>query len=393
MLIQPKRYTLAVLLSAFILLVCQFTAMVLVDPLQLFHKPWFRDDYFIKEMRFQAAGIIRNTEFDSIILGTSMAANFSPREASQIWDTTFVNISPGGSWLSDRSVILKFALARKPIKNAVISLDDFHGFGERRLSFSVTNYDYLYNENRWDDLKVYLNLKYGNFLLCRNIIISSETLCKNTRNLDTVAEWFSFEMNSKRFGGLNRWFESKDNGEVQRALMDIVTKTRAIKNGTMETLNKEDYAKKVQGEQASFDHYVMHYIKKNPGTRFYLYFPPHSRLSRSLSKKATPSKYSRYIERIRYVVSAVERYPNAKAFGFDHLEFTNDIANYMDHSHYHPRFNSAMLRWMKHNDHALTRDNVEAYIKTISELAENYDVVSFGERIESFMGEAYSGSE
>ena len=393
MLLQPKRYTLTVLLSVFILLVCQFTAMVLVDPLRLFHKPWIQDNYFIKEMRFQAAGIIRNTEFDSIILGTSMAANFSPGEASQIWDATFVNISPGGSWLSDRSVILKFALTRKPIKNAVLSLDDFHEFGKRRPSFSVTNYDYLYNENRWDDLKVYLNLKYGNFLLCRNIIIPSETLCKNTRNLETVAEWFSFEMNTKRFGGLNRWFESTANGEVQRTLMHIVNTTRAIKNGTMKTLNKEDYVKKVQGEQLSFDQYVMHYIKKNPDTRFYLYFPPYSRLSRSLSKKANPGKYSRYIERIRYVVSAVERYPNAKAFGFDHLEFTNDIANYMDLIHYHPRFNSAMLRWMKHNDHELTSDNVEAYIKTVSELAENYDIVSFGETIESFLKGDYSGSE
>ena len=393
MLLQPKRYTLAVLISAFVLLVCQFSAMVLVDPLRLFHKPWVRDDYFVKEMRFQAAGIIRNTEFDSIILGTSMAANFSPGEASKIWDAAFANISPGGSWLSDRSVILKFALASKPIKNAVISLDDFHEFGKRRPLFSATNYDYLYNENRWDDFKIYLNLKYGNYLLCRNKIIPSKTLCKNTRDLETVAEWSSLEMNSKRFGGLNKWFESKANGEVQRTLTEIVNKTRAIKNGTVKTVNKEDYEQKLRGEQLSFDHYVMHYIKENPDTQFYLYFPPHSRMWRSLSKKANPSGYSRYIERIRYVISAIEEYPNAKAFGFDHLEFTKDIANYMDLLHYHPRFNSAMLRWMKNNDHELTRDNVESYIKSTSELADNYDVVSVGERIETFLGENYSGSE
>ena len=393
MLLQLKRYTITVLLSAFILLACQFTALILVDPLQLFHKPWIRDDYFIRELRFQAAGIIRNTELDSIIMGTSMAANFSPREASQLWDAQFVNISPDGSWLSERSIILNFALAEKRLKNVVLSLDGFHAYEQDQSSFSTTNYDYLYNENRWDDLKAYLNLKYVKYLLCRNIIIPSETLCKNTRNLETVAEWASFKTNSKRFGGLDKWFESKNNGQIKQAFMNIVKQTQAIKNGTVKVLNTKENSKKIRGDQLSFDHYVMHYIKDNPDTRFYLYFPPRSRMLKALMKKGNPSEYNRYIERIRYVVSAIKRYPNAKAYGFDHLEFTNDIANYKDPSHHHPRFNSAMLRWMKNNDHALTSDNVEPYIKTTSELAENYDVVSFGETIESFLKGDYSGSE
>lgn len=393
MLLQSKRYTITVLLSAVILLTCQFAALMLVDPLRLFHKPWIRDDYFIRELRFQAAGIIRNTEFDSIILGSSMAANFSPREASRLWDAQFVNISPDGSWLSERSIILNFALAQKRLKNVIISLDGFHEYGKHQPSFSATNYDYLYNENRMDDLKTYLNLKYAKFLLCRNIIVSSDALCKTTKDLETVAEWASFKINSKRFGGLNKWFELKNNGQIKQAIMNIVEDARAIKTGTAEILNKEDYSKQVRGEQLSFDHYVIHYIKENPDTQFYLYFPPYSRMSKALLKKTRPGEYNQYIERMRYVVSAIERYPNAKTYGFDHLEFTNDIANYKDPSHHHPRFNSAVLRWMKSNDHELTGHNIETYITTVSELAKNYDIVSFGEKIESFLRGDYSGSE
>ena len=393
MLLQPKRYTITVLLAAFILLACQWAALVVVDPLRLFHKPWVRDDYFISELRFQAAGIIRNAEFDSIILGTSMAANFSPREASQLWDAQFVNISPDGSWLSERSIILNFALTNKRLKNIIISLDGFHEYGKFHPSFPITNYDYLYNENRMDDLKAYLNLKYVKFLLCRNIMISSGAFCKKAKSLETVTEWSSSKTNSKRFGGLNKWFESKNNGQIKQAFMKIAKGTRAIKSGTAEVLNKKDYSKKVKGDQLVFDHYVAHYIKENPDTQFYLYFPPHSRMSKALLKKAKPSEYNRYIERMRYVVGAIERYPNAKAYGFDHLELTNDIANYKDPSHHHPRFNSSILRWMKNKDHELTSENIEAYIKATSELAESYDVVSFGEKIESFLSRGYSGSE
>ena len=207
MLLQPRRYTITVLLAAFLLLACQWAALVVVDPLRLFHKPWVRDDYFISELRFQAAGIIRNAEFDSIILGTSMAANFSPREASQLWDEQFVNISPDGSWLSERSIILNFALANKRLKNIIISLDGSHEYGKFHPSFPITNYDYLYNESRMDDLKAYLNLKYAQYLLCRNIMISSDALCKKAKSLETVTEWSSSNTNSKRFGGLcgPRW--------------------------------------------------------------------------------------------------------------------------------------------------------------------------------------------
>jgi hypothetical protein len=373
--------------------VCQWTALILVDPLRLFHKPWVRDDYFIRELRFQAAGIIRNTEFDSIILGTSLAANFSPSEASQLWNAQFVNISPDGSGLSERSIILNFALANKRLKNVVISLDGFHEYGKHQPPFPATHYDYLYNENRWDDLKVYLNLKYAKFLLCRNRVVSSDALCKTTRDLETVTEWASLKTHSKRFGGLNKWFESKNNGQIKQAFMTIVKQTQAIKNGAVEVLNKKDGLKKIRGDQLSFDHYVTHYIEEHPDTQFYLYFPPRSRMSKALLKKAKPSDYNRYIERMRYVVSAIQGHPNATVYGFDHLEFTNNIANYKDPSHHHQRFNSSILQWMKNKDHELTNDNVEAYIKTTSELAENYDIVSFGEKIEAFLKGPYSASE
>lgn len=393
MLLQPKRYILAVLLSTFIFLACQFSALIAVDPLRLFHKPWIRDDYYISELRFQAAGIIRNTEFDSMILGTSLAANFSPREASKLWDAQFVNLSPDGSLLSERAIILKFALTQKRLKHVIISLDGFNKYEKDKPSFAASNFDYLYNENRMDDLKIYLNLKYAKYLLCRNIIISSGALCKNTQNLEALTEWFSLASNRNRFGGLNKWFEAKNNGQIKKALRNILDQTRAIRNGRTEPLHRDDYAKKLKGEQLSFDNYILHYISENPDTRFYLFFPPRSRMSKALIKKAMPDDYQLHLERIRYVVNALKGYPNAKVYGFDHLDFTNDIANYKDPSHYHPCFNSDMLRWMKGGLHELTSTNVEAYLKTISELAENYDILSFGKKIKSFMKGSYSGSE
>ena len=89
----------------------------------LFHKPWIHEKYYFKDMRRQAAGIINTHEFDSIILGTSMAQNFSSEEASTEFDANFVNLSIGGGYFSEREILLKYALDKKDIKNVIISLE------------------------------------------------------------------------------------------------------------------------------------------------------------------------------------------------------------------------------------------------------------------------------
>jgi len=65
----------------------------IVFPYRIFHKSFFRDNDYVKDLRIQAKGIIKTEDFDSIILGTSMAENFSPEEASRIFGGKFVNIS------------------------------------------------------------------------------------------------------------------------------------------------------------------------------------------------------------------------------------------------------------------------------------------------------------
>jgi hypothetical protein len=61
-------------------------------------------------------------------------------------------------------------------------------------------------------------------------------------------------------------------------------------------------------------------------------------------------------------------------FGFDDMDFTADIANYKDQSHYHKDINSKILQLMSDQSHILTEDNIEEYLKKIAGLAHSYDV-------------------
>ena len=76
-------------------------------------------------MRQQAAGIINNYEFDSIILGTSMLENTSAKEAGEKLGGKFMNISLSGSNFYERSFVLEYALRKKEIKKIIYSLDEY----------------------------------------------------------------------------------------------------------------------------------------------------------------------------------------------------------------------------------------------------------------------------
>ncbi len=384
--LKYKYYLIAVISLVAVSFGIRYAALVIVDPLQLFHKPWVRDPYYFKEMRLQAAGIIKYEKFDSIILGTSMAANFSAKEASSIWNAKFINLSPNGAWFSERSLILNFALHRKKIKNVIYSLDRFRKYGQYPASFPATDYKYIYNRYDFDDIQIYSNKMYNQYIYCQNLAYPKKHCMKTGENLEDLVGWAKYTSQTRRFGGLDKWFDAaKDIGQIQRALNKIAKETKAIRNNRIKYISKNDYLTKLKDKKLSFDHYVLRYVEKYPNTHFYFFFPPYSRMHNAFLKRLNPMEYELYLDKIRYVVNSLDRYPNARVFGFDQLGFTNKLKNYKDTMHYHPRFNSAMLKWMKKGRFELTSKSIEKYLGLISAQVDKYDVLTFGSKIESFL--------
>lgn len=379
------NYILWITLIPITLYMLSILCLFIVDPLQIFHKPWVREEYFIPQLRFQAAGIINNSEFDSFILGTSMGANFSPEEASQLLGGKFVNISLDGGYLSERGAVFRYALKNKKIKKVIITLDGFGKVGSYNPNFDYHNFSYLYNDYRFDDIRIYMSNKYKDYLFCKNKYISFDNyVCDRVKNLTHVTEWASEEHHMKKYGGLNKWFAADNDHQVIHAFKEIVESTECIKN------NCDDLAVSVNNLEDSagieaFDEYVLKQIKKYPDTEFYLVFPPYSRMRYAMSYQGDRKKFERHLIRIRYVLNVVEQYNNVKVFGYDDMDFLDDIANYRDTGHYHPRINSMILKSIKNDAHRLTNDNVDNYIKKATIAAKNYDIVAIGQKIKQYL--------
>lgn len=365
-----------------------FSYIFVFDPWQLFHPPWFRDTVFIENSRFQNAGIINSYDFDSIILGTSIAQNFSNQEASQLFKSSFVNLSMKGGLFSERAIILERVLQKKDLKTVILSLDfqlDF-SVGESNKDIPRDQYDFLYNSNRLDDTRIYMD---WSLVKCWNV----NNLCydklpgKRTKDLENLYHWQSSTSNSQRKSGIQGWCRSSDNPYTRGWIKEVITIADGIQDGKYPNRDRLDKKFK-RNLEGTFDAYVEPYIKQYSGVTFYLFFPPYSRLRYALLQQGYQTVFDLYCEYIEYVVNRMNTYDNVIVFGFETAEFPDDLNHYDDVFHYDPEINSHMLHWMAKKEYTITSQNIETYLHDIRSRAQDFDLQATAEEFRECLEEA-----
>ncbi len=381
-----RRYVFTFLMGWMLPAVLFIAVNLLVDPYRIFHAPWIQEDYYAGNIRILASGIINTGAFDAIILGTSMAENFSPAEASRVFGSRFVNLSLSGSSAVERALVLNDALSKRKLTDVIYSLDDLAFDTDSISKTPIAPYAYLYDDNPFNDLLIYASdPKAIRYALCRNVLISSDRLCPGTRDLEHLVEWYSNQEYSQRFGGLNNWLQAKNNAQIQQALKSIAASIRTIHSGIPQVIHWSEVALARQKHERIFTDDLLKIIAKYPATRFYLFFPPYSRLNYAIKAQSAPQSYEEYLDIIRFVINDCAPYRNVRVFGFDTESFVDDLANYKDTEHYHPRINSEILHWMKNGEHELIPANLEAYIHDISGRAQHYPLRDIGAEIDVYL--------
>lgn len=338
--------------------------LYLYDPFLLYHKPYFREETYSSDIRMQAKGIIKHYNFDSYILGTSMLGNTSAREAKEKLGGEWVNLSLAGSSLSERALVLNYALRKKPVKSVILSLDAIVGVSESESYFA-----FLYDNNEFNDLKIYFN---GRFIKCA-LSLSDRGGCKTTiKDTENFASFGRDEQTIKRLGGIQNWFV--DYKKVAQ-LLDLAD---VIKRNDFAKLQRTN-AKNISNDKKYFDKFLLTFVRDYPQTNFYFIVPPYSRLNYNvyrLRKKSMTNSESFYAWSavLTWLIGELESYPNAKIYGFDTLDYADNIANYSDLIHYNIDMNSMQLDAIRDNTHRLTSENIEEYLKIMELKIQEYDV-------------------
>ncbi|WP_191337867.1 hypothetical protein [Helicobacter pullorum] len=359
--LSPKQFIFGVCLIPLPVVVVLFGILWLYDPLQLFHKPIFRETTFFGDMRLAARGIIRYYDFDSVILGTSMLENTSAKEAGEKLGGKWVNLSLINSSYDERAVILEYLFGYKKPQKIIYSLESF------TIAFikDTSRFDYLYDENPLDDFKVYLNDK---FILCA--LAWRESKDCTGRDLEELLKWSNHEDLKILFGGFEKWLKYGKK-ETIAMLKNIKDTPFVVKKDNFDLEKQRNYIQT----------YVLDFVAENPQTQFYFIVPTYSRLSYRIGSDNFDNKvfYNRALN-LKWFVQELEKYPNAKIYGFDTLDYADDIASYRDFIHYNVDMNSLHLDSIKQGKHILDSNNIDSYLKVMEDKIKNYDLKSFIEK-------------
>jgi hypothetical protein len=356
-----KKFAKITCLSISVLFFIPIIIIIAIDPLQVFHKSWFfPGKYYAKSMREATYGIIKYENFDSIIVGSSMANNFSANEASQKLGGNFINLTINGSTLIERKILFKHLFSVKRPKIMICSFDELVDIG------FINNYDKLYG-SFFDKLSFYHNNRLIG--LIKEVIIDKSNLIDD---LDQPEAWYNLPEQKCRFGGFDKWIDAAVKGNLQAkySLKSIIDATRKDKINSA----------KPQLNCGQIDDCLIDFCKRNTHTTFIIFLPPYHKVCWK-TEAVLSNKLELYYTRIRYLLKKSKKYKNIIVFGFDNDSFTTDISRYKDRAHYDEKINSYILDCIRDKTHILTSENIDEYFRKMEKDIQDYDLKPFYDQI------------
>ena len=364
-----KRFSLC-FVASFLLFVVGFGGFLallwLYDPFWFFHKPIFREITYHSDMRMQAKGIIDNTDFDSIIIGSSMLKNTSPKEAGQKLSGKWINLSIAASDFNERKILLNYAFGRKNIRQIIYSIDNYVSLnGDMKNDDAWQN---IYTNDEFiNKFKYYFDKK---FIKCAVKWSKKAECVGNKKDLESITKF----QDKKEIGGFKNWDKWTKNYATQAY-------KEYEENGfqlNVKSTRKLDF----EGQKSYLQKSIIETIKQHPNTEFYLIVPPFSRFFYALfpfdhvhgEGRNGIEIFSEVKEILPYLVNEIAKYKNAKIYGFDTLSYVDDEKNYSDFIHHYLDMNSMQLDAIADGTHILTPQNIDEYLQTMENKIKAYDL-------------------
>ncbi len=344
-------YTTAIITISIVLL------NYIIDPYQIYRKATLYT-FKIQDQRYLNAGLAKNYNYDSMIVGSSMTENFYNDDVKKILGFNDVIKLPfQGSSIFEEVALMKTAFRYKKIKNIIFGFDIYSFSGETTpLSKSTFFPSYLYDENIFNDSIYLLNFK---------VLRKSIKSLKNPYNanqvqtqLNSIYNWQKIWQSSFNVKNvLNLYHQEIKNFRNY----DKDKKTKYITNFSFKILKQH------------FDTQLLEIIKKHPKTNFYIFYPPYSILAYKIMYQQKILKDT--IKFKQYIFNTLKQYRNVKIYDFQVAdEVVENLHNYKDTNHYNETINKWILKQISKDNYLVRDDNIQDYSKHLFDIAKNYKV-------------------
>ena len=307
--IPYKRWSKTVLLSVLIIIVGAITLVFVVDPHYRYHMPWFYDTVYY-ELYATAPRLLRDMEYDTLVLGSSMTRNFFLNDIDSALGGKSVKLAASGATTTDLKKFFDIAREAKgeSLKRVVFSLD-IYSMNKSKDEAHYKEFEYLYRDDLAEEYKYFFSRQtYSSmfYLLKRKLRPK-----KKRQHQADVNRMFSTEYDGMRFG-------------IREVMVDAIHNERS--HHTQTPAHKENF-------EHSLNNCLLPMIKENPQIEFIIYLPPYHIYTYCQSQQFNEAEG--LIRQRTLVMKKLLKYPNVKLYDFqaDRTYVCNDDL-YSDVQHF-----------------------------------------------------------
>lgn len=301
--------------------------VVYVDPFFHYHEPLSGFPYIVDNQLSQNPGMAQNMDYNACIIGSSMTVNFDTDDFKDLMGFDTLKLSYSGAYPKDDYNILSIvfdkttrARVKRPV-DAVFFAMDIPVMTGGTEETKYPRPEYLYDKSLLNDV---------NYVLNKDVLLQYVLRPMIQRKGSDLSEiYFSW------------WTPEYYNIQW---VMHTYEEPEKVSDET-----KKDAL--IPQSAVNLDINILPFVRENPDTQFYFFFPPYSILywhnvMRENTFEATMAQY-------QYVAERLLEYDNVHLFYFQNMPEVTDLNNYADYSHYKPDINRYMVECFKSGEHEI----------------------------------------
>lgn len=316
-----RSFLLKYILAVAVLLGLIMSTVIIFDPLSFYRFPGFYEKQYSTEARFQMPGFVKNSDYDTLIVGTSMGRNFVESYVDDKLGGKSLNATLPAGTAKEQSLTAELGLKKKNIKRVIWEINHYSIEGGSDFVLNEPNKFpfYLYDQNPINDYKYLLNS--FSFRLIKDNILANIRQVDVNRDREMLFK-FGQGVEAASLGKLPQGFGPKSENDT---ILD----------------DDRSYDSMMQ----SFSDNMLTLVKEYPDVEFIFFYAPYP-ITTHINKynESTPN----FMDRLKVkedIFKLLEPYDNVKIYDFQaDKEITHNLSNYMsDFTHYYMFINEYIV--------------------------------------------------